>query len=71
MNTKIRIRYGNETREELPDGTPLYVPRDSPTCPDCAVEVGNCHVGWCDVEQCPICHTQLISCEHGKVILDA
>jgi hypothetical protein len=35
----------------------------SETCHDCAVAVGELHeIGCCDVEECPFCHRQLISC---------
>ncbi len=37
---------------------------DSPSdnCPDCGASPGEHHVPDCDVEQCPYCGTQLISC---------
>jgi len=63
MATTDRIRYGNETRKELPDGTPLYIPRDSETCHDCGAKQGELHTPGCDVEQCPECGTQLLSCD--------
>jgi len=31
-------------------------------CPDCGIKLGGYHHSGCDVEVCPICHGQLISC---------
>ena len=35
-------------------------------CHDCNVAVGQYHHIGCDMEQCPICHMQLISCYCGE-----
>lgn len=32
-------------------------------CEDCAVEFGELHIPYCDLEQCPICCGQLLSCK--------
>lgn len=32
-------------------------------CDDCLVEKGQYHVLGCDMEECPVCAGQLISCE--------
>jgi hypothetical protein len=47
-----RIRYGRER------------PRagGSVACHDCAVVPGEFHVPGCDMERCPMCHAQAISC---------
>ena len=35
-------------------------------CHDCNIKHGQVHHGGCDVERCPVCGLQLISCEHIK-----
>ena len=32
---------------------------------ECGVEYGQCHFLGCDLEDCPICKRQLLSCGHG------
>jgi predicted Zn-ribbon and HTH transcriptional regulator len=32
------------------------------TCGDCGVHMGEQHLNGCDIERCPACHGQLISC---------
>ena len=53
-----RIKFGQESR--------MYS-RKAPghkICPDCNVNFGNYHHPGCDIEECPLCHGQLISCGH-------
>ena len=52
--TVLRIRYGDE-----------YLPKFKMkmNCPDCGVRRGQVHIPGCDVEKCPLCSRQLISCE--------
>lgn len=33
-----------------------------PFCPDCGTPLGETHHSGCDIERCPCCHMQYISC---------
>ena len=37
-------------------------------CHDCGLEAGSFHHFRCDMEQRPVCHAQLLSCEHGPPV---
>lgn len=50
-----RIPYGDE-REEWGNELPSY-------CGDCGVLEGQLHVPGCDLERCPVCLAQSISCD--------
>jgi hypothetical protein len=48
-----RIRWGDEQTDW----------DHGPRCGDCAVLPGGVHHFGCDIEECPRCHGQLITCE--------
>ena len=48
------IRYGEE---EFARGGQAHQ-----RCPDCGVAQGGFHHPACDIEECPRCHRQLLSC---------
>jgi hypothetical protein len=56
---------GNQT-VAFPDGTELlcvpYHDDEGYRCHDCNVETGGYHHPGCDMERCPLCGGQLISC---------
>jgi hypothetical protein len=53
-----RIRYGDEHSHRLADSQP---------CGDCAAVKGEYHTPGCDIEECPACGGQALSCDCDKV----
>lgn len=49
-----RIRYGDESSDWHAEDV---------LCHDCAAIKGEYHVPGCDVEECPVCHGQALSCD--------
>ena len=49
-----RTRYGDECFGRRSDMAP---------CHDCGVTKAQLHIPCCEVEECPNCHTQLVSCD--------
>jgi hypothetical protein len=49
-----RIPLGSETMWGTPDWS---------ACPDCGAQKGQFHTDACDIEGCPNCHCQLLSCD--------
>jgi hypothetical protein len=54
-----RIRWGSETRFG-------EVELREHDCHDCNVAWGELHHPGCDMEECPTCHHQAISCDCGS-----
>ena len=67
-----RIPYGAEDEyphplAPRPASLPSYAEiAEQHPCHDCAVVKGQLHVPGCDVEKCPKCHWQAISCGCGS-----
>lgn len=55
LGNYLRVRYGEEN---------VDWEADKYECHDCGVAKGQIHVFGCDVEECPVCGDQLISCGH-------
>lgn len=53
------IRYGSEDRLKY---NKFFDPLVHERCHDCNVKIGGIHHPGCDMEECPKCHKQLISC---------
>lgn len=51
--TYVPIKYGSETMAK-------YEPE---RCHDCGCVKGRYHHTGCDVEECPVCHGQMLTCD--------
>jgi hypothetical protein len=60
----MHYRIGGELFDRIKYGDECFGLRAATTpCHDCAVTEGQFHVPGCDVEECPNCHAQLLSCD--------
>ena len=57
----VAIRQKTDSGDRLFQRSP-YDGRFGADCPDCYVETGEYHVGFCDIESCPVCGEQLLLC---------
>ena len=56
-----RIPWGKERGERRLSGFEIG------KCHDCGAAPGELHMARCDMEQCPICGNQLLSCGHDEL----
>lgn len=54
------ILFGDEDSDWVGDG-------EDPTCGDCGCHVGEQHLDCCDIERCPKCGGQMLSCDCGAI----
>ena len=57
---KQPIRFGDET---------VFVIDKNKKCHDCRTYRGGIHHKSCDVEECPFCYSQLLSCDCGVEVV--
>ena len=67
MNDKMTVTCHGNKEVEYPDGTKLassnyHFDGENERCHDCNIVHGGKHHPGCDVERCPKCGGQLISC---------
>jgi predicted Zn-ribbon and HTH transcriptional regulator len=65
MNISDRVPYGSELRvmRDEETGTEYLIIAPIPNkCRDCGVAIGELHVPFCCVEECPKCRAQALSC---------
>jgi hypothetical protein len=55
-----RIQYGKEQRYV---GLSNWPPAEGEICHDCNAAVGKTHHTGCDMEECPVCHQQMLCCD--------
>lgn len=56
------VKFGDEVHKYLDAETLKMVKNYEGPCGDCAVAKGGYHHPGCDMEECPVCGGQLISC---------
>lgn len=63
--TAKRIIFGEENKKYEENSLDDYISSlfEADFCPDCTIELGKFHAEHCDLEVCPFCFGQLLSCE--------
>jgi len=62
LATKLYGRATDEVVERIKSRLATEEIRTDHRCADCDVEVGEFHLPGCDIERCPCCEAQAISC---------
>ena len=61
-NLHIFFESDFRTYPTIPYINPATFDAENPNCHDCGVQIGAKHHSGCDMERCPRCGGQLISC---------
>ena len=61
----VCITFEGDARmyQAIPYINPATFDDENPNCHDCGVQIGAKHHAGCDMESCPRCGSQLISCD--------
>ena len=62
-NLHIFFEGDPRTYPTIPYINPATFDAENPNCHDCGVQIGAKHHSGCDMERCPRCGLQLISCD--------
>ena len=66
LRTGVKGKYKYYKRHRYGSGPDKDFVKPDVPCQDCAVEFGELHIPYCDLESCPICCEQLLSCACNK-----
>lgn len=59
---KVQIVHNGKKYDPIKFGDDGYAMDENDRCPDCNVKYGHYHHPGCDIERCPVCGGQLITC---------